>query len=377
MGGLLGPNANMNEDALRWGILGTAQIARKNWRAIRDSGNSLVAVASRDLERSRRFIAECQAEAPFETVPEACGSYERLLASPAVDAVYIPLPTGLRKEWVLRAAAAGKHIVSEKPCAVSVADLREILEACRRHRVHFMDGVMFMHSRRLDRVRAKLDDGQSVGDLRRITSAFSFCAPPEFFVANIRASSELEPHGCVGDLGWYCIRFALWVMRWQMPQQVTGRMLNQFQFRGASAPVPTEFSGELMFAGGVSAGFYCSFLTGIEQWANVSGSLGHLEISDFVLPLAGKESTFRVHKSVFHTKGCDFKMESHLERFTVAEHSHGHATAQEANLFRNFADQVRSGRLDQIWPEMALKTQIVMGACLESARAEGRAIQLL
>jgi predicted dehydrogenase len=361
---------------LRFGILGTAQISRKNWRAIRDSGNSIVAVASRDLERSRKFIAECQAEVPFETVPQALGSYEELLASPAVDAVYIPLPTGLRKEWVLRAAAAGKHIVSEKPCAVSVADLREMLEACRRQRVQFMDGVMFLHSQRLDRMRAVLDDGQSVGEIRRITSAFSFCAPPEFFTGNIRASSELEPHGCVGDLGWYCIRFALWVMGWQIPRQVTGRMLNQFQHPGSSAPVPTEFAGELLFADGVSAGFYCSFVTGIEQWANVSGTLGHLEVSDFVLPLAGKESTFRVHKTEFNTVGCEFKMESHSERFTVAEHSHGHATAQEANLFRNFANQVRSGKLDEAWPEMALKTQIVMAACLESARAEGRLIQV-
>src|SRR5438445_4225464 len=163
----------MNEHALRWCILGTAQIARKNWRAIRDSGNLIVAVASRDLERSRRFIAECQAEAPFETVPEAYGSYEGLLASPAVDAVYIPLPTGLRKEWVLRAAAAHKHIVCEKPCAVSVADLREMLEACRRQQVQFVDGVMFMHSRRLERLREVLDDGKSVGEVRRIASAFS------------------------------------------------------------------------------------------------------------------------------------------------------------------------------------------------------------
>ena len=366
----------MSGNTLRWGILGTAQIARKNWRAIRDSGNPIVAVASRELKRSRQFIAECQAEVPFETVPEAYGSYESLLASPAVDAVYIPLPTGLRKEWVLRAAAAGKHIVSEKPCAVSVADLREMLEACRHHRVQFMDGVMFMHSRRLDRMRATLDDGESVGEIRRITSAFSFCAPPEFFTSNIRGSSELEPHGCVGDLGWYCIRFALWVMGWQMPQQVTGRMMKQFQAPGSPAPVPTEFSGELLFAGGVSAGFYCSFLTGIEQWANISGSEGHLEISDFVLPVAGKESTFRVHKTVFNTVGCEFKMESHPERFTVAEHSHGHPTAQEASLFRNFAEQAGSGRPNEAWPEMALKTQIVMAACLESARAEGRASQV-
>jgi predicted dehydrogenase len=364
----------MSLNTLRWGILGTAQIARKNWRAIRDSGSSIVAVASRDLDRSCKFIAECQAEVPFETVPEAIGSYEQLLASPAVDAVYIPLPTGLRKEWVLRAAEAGKHIVCEKPCAISVADLREMLEACRQHRVQFMDGVMFMHSRRLEQVRAALDDRQNIGELRRMTSAFSFCAPPEFFTSNIRASSELEPHGCVGDLGWYCIRFALWVMGWQMPRQLTGRILNQTKGQGGSAPVPTEFSGELLFEGGISAGFYCSFLTGIEQWANISGSLGHLEISDFVLPVAGNELTFRVHNTDFNTVGCEFKMESHLKRFTVEERSHGHSTAQEANLYRNFSSQVRSGRLSETWSDMALKTQVVMAACLESARSKGQGI---
>ena len=83
----------MSASKLRWGILGTAQIARKNWKAIQLSGNStVVAVASRDAERARRFIAECQAQAPMEAVPKAIGSYEELLASESVDAVYIPLP---------------------------------------------------------------------------------------------------------------------------------------------------------------------------------------------------------------------------------------------------------------------------------------------
>jgi predicted dehydrogenase len=102
------------------------------------------------------------------------------LASDEIEAVYIPLPTGLRKEWVLRAAAAGKHVLSEKPCAVSVADLREMIEACRKHRVQFMDGVMFMHSRRLPRLREILEDGRSVGQVRRITSAFSFLGAGDF-----------------------------------------------------------------------------------------------------------------------------------------------------------------------------------------------------
>src|SRR6266705_27634 len=88
---------------IRWGILGTAEIARKNWKAIQLSGNSrVVAVASREIERSRRFVVECQTEAPMEVVPDTFGSYEELLARDDVDAIYMPLPTALRKQWVLR-----------------------------------------------------------------------------------------------------------------------------------------------------------------------------------------------------------------------------------------------------------------------------------
>src|SRR5215470_1007113 len=135
----------MSESKIRWGILGTANIARKNWKAIQLTGNSIVtAVASRDLERSRQFIADCQGHAPMGHEPEAFGSYERLLESDKVDAVYIPLPTGLRKEWVLRAAAAGKHVLCEKPCGLNAADVREMTEACRKNNVQFMDGVMYM-----------------------------------------------------------------------------------------------------------------------------------------------------------------------------------------------------------------------------------------
>ena len=97
----------MNERLCRWGILGSAGIARKNWQAIRHSGNGrLVAVASRSREKAAAFIAEGQAQVPHDPVPEAVGGYAELLARPDIGAVYIPLPTGLRKEWVLAAAAA-------------------------------------------------------------------------------------------------------------------------------------------------------------------------------------------------------------------------------------------------------------------------------
>src|SRR4051812_11679873 len=102
----------MPEAICRWGILGAATIARKNWKAIRNAGNSVVAaVASRDAGRARQFIDECQAACPMSDVPQACASYDELLRRPDVKAVYIPLPTGVRKEWVIRAAEAGKHVL--------------------------------------------------------------------------------------------------------------------------------------------------------------------------------------------------------------------------------------------------------------------------
>ena len=347
---------------IRWGILSTANIVRKNWKAIHNSGNSVVtALASREIERGRKFIRECQAEAAFATEPVALGSYEELLASKNVDAVYIPLPTGLRKEWVLRAAAAGKHVLCEKPCGLNAADVREMTEACRKHRVQFMDGVMFMHHSRLPRVREVLDDGRSVGPIRRIMSIFSFAGGDDFFGSNIRLHSALEPAGSLGDLGWYCIRFALWAMNWQLPREATGRILLERAAQGSPAPVPVEFSGELVFDGGASAGFYSAFTVPFQQWVTVIGSKGFVRIADFVHSSSDHESTFEVNQAQMKVKSCD----------CAGGHSESRTMSQEANMIRNFAAQVASGQLNPEWPVMALKTQQVLDACLKSARAGG------
>jgi predicted dehydrogenase len=367
----------MDKPKLRWGILGAANIARKNWKAIWNSGNGIVsAVASRELARAREFIEMCQSQAPFPQAPRAFSNYEDLVAAPDVDAIYCPLPTALRKPWLLRAAHLGKHIVCEKPCAPSTADLVEVLDACRRRRLQFSDGVMFMHSRRLQQMRAVLDDGQTIGRLRRITSAFTFIQSEEAFTTNVRSQSELEPDGCLGDLGWYCIRLALWVMNWRLPAQVTGRILSEARNKVSREPVPTEFSGELLFDGGVSSTFYCSFITEIEQWAIISGDRGHLRIADFVLPFLGEEVAFETSNPLFGVQGCDFTVQPRWHQWSVAEYSNSHPTAQESSLFRAFADRALSGQVEPAWPEAALKTQQVMDACRESAHAKGKAISL-
>jgi predicted dehydrogenase len=366
----------MKSGLCRWGILGTAGIARKNWQSIKLAGNAaLVAVASRSLDRSRQFVAECQAGCPHPAAPEPLGSYEELLRRDDVDAVYLPLPTGVRKEWVIQAAEAGKHVLAEKPVGVTAADVRDMLAACERHRVQLMDGVMFMHSRRLDALRQVLDDGESVGTIRRIAAQFSFDAAEDFVASNVRADSRLEPHGCLGDLGWYTIRFALWAMKFEMPTEVTARCLAEEGAPGSPEKVPFEMSGEMLFPGGVSASFYCSFRTANEQWATVSGSKGLVHVPDFVLPFFGDEIRFEVTNSVFAVVGSDFDMQRRSRTVVVPEYGNSHPTAQEVSLFRTFSDLVLGGRPDPRWGEMALKTQIVVDACARSAR-EGKPVAL-
>lgn len=363
----------MNTNHCRWGILGAAFIARKNWQAIRDAGNAtLVAVASRDLTRAKAFIEECQGSAPHANVPEAMDDYAALLARTDIDAVYIPLPTGLRKEWVIRAAQAGKHVLVEKPVGVDAADVAEIIDVCEKHGVQFMDGVMFMHGRRLQRLREVVE--RDVGEVRHIASQFSFKGDDEFQRSNIRAHGQLEPLGCLGDLGWYCLRFTLWAMNYATPTQVTGRIHAETQQTADAPPVPLEFSGSLNFANGASASFYCSFTTANAQWAIVSGDKGLLQVSDFVLPFSGKQTKFSLTRSEFALDGCKADMHEGREIEALDEPSSNAAGSQEAGMFHTFSQLVLNGKIDKHWPKISLLTQQVLDACLASARDESRVV---
>jgi predicted dehydrogenase len=275
----------------------------------------------------------------------------------------------------VKAAQAGKHVVCEKPCGKDAGEVREMLNACSKAGVQFMDGVMFMHSDRLPAMRKVLDDGQTVGQMKRIASQFSFLAPEDFLKGNIRVSSELEPLGCLGDLGWYTIRFSLWAMNYKMPHTVSGRILSQHGRADSSRPVPTEFSAELLFDGGVSASFYNSFITEHQCWANVSGTKGYLYLQDFVIPFFGNEVEFFTQQTAFVVDGCDFHIESHQRRHSVNEYANSHATSQETKLFRTFGERVLSGKVDPFWGDVALKTQVVMDACLASA-VDGRPVTI-
>ncbi len=368
---------NSTEKVCRWAFLSTAGIAKKNWRAIAVSDNStLVAVASRSLRSAEQFITDCQSQYPQTEAPIAVEGYDAILKRPDIDAVYIPLPTALRGEWIRKAIDAGKHVLAEKPAGIDAAEVRSLIDGASARGVQYMDGVMFMHSSRMQKLREVLDDGSSIGKLKRIATHFSFLGDDAFKKSNIRAMSQYEPYGCLGDLGWYNVRLILWAKRYALPSYVVGRSLTTLQGNGSPKSVPGEFTGELFYDDGFSASFYCSFFTENQQWAHMSGDRGHLLIGDFVLPHYGCEASFEVGQEVFEVHGCDFHMLEHRQRHRVEEYSEGRPGAQEVEMIRSFARLVLSGKADPSWGEITWVTQRVLDALMESASQSSKPIEL-
>jgi predicted dehydrogenase len=341
----------------RWGILSAAGIARKNWRAIAMSGNSeLKAVAARSRNSADAFIRECQGHTPHPQIPDAIEGYEALLSRSDIDAVYIPLPTAVRGDWIRRAIESGKHVLAEKPVGINAEQVQSLIDLANARGKQFMDGVMFMHSHRLEKMRSVLDDA--------------------FLKSNIRVVSQFEPHGCLGDLGWYCIRLILWAKKYEMPSKLTGRVLKWLQGDGSTDRVPGECSGELFYDDGFSASFYCSFLTENQQWAHCSGTRGSLSLNDFVLPFYGGEARFETNQAAFAVNQCDFHMHERRTTHISNEYSEGHDNAQEVEMFRTFSQCVISEKIDPVWSAISLKTQLLIDAVLSSAKNNSSEITL-
>ncbi|MCG8651273.1 MAG: Gfo/Idh/MocA family oxidoreductase [Pirellulales bacterium] len=367
----------MSADVCRWGFLSTAAIARKNWKAIRLSGNGRVsAVASRTVQRAQAFVDQCQAEVPAGQEVAAVGDYQQLLEREDIDAVYIPLPTGMRKEWVLAAARAGKHVLVEKPVAINASDAQEMVDACNQAGVQLMDGVMFDHSKRLEAIRRKISSDYVIGKVRRISTHFSFSGDAAFQQSNIRTDSVLEPHGCLGDLGWYCIRFTLWAADLQMPTHVSARTITALSGESSDGEVPGEFSAELQFPDGVSAAFYCSFLTENQQVATVSGDAGYITINDFVLPFYDAEAVWHESAHVLEIDNCRWNFRRHSRQKAITEYAGGEPNSQEVNMVRRLGQIALGGELDPLHAELILKTQKVLDACRRSDASGGQSTEL-
>jgi predicted dehydrogenase len=183
---------------VRWGVLGAANIATAKVIPAMQKGSrsEVAAIASRDMEKARGAAAALG-------IPKAYGSYEALLADPEIDAVYNPLPNHLHVPWSIRAAEAGKHVLCEKPVALSVAECRTLMAA--RDRTGVKIGEAFMVRTHPQWLRAReLVRAGAVGELRAVMCAFSYYLRDPANVRNVREWGG----GGLMDIGCYAIQGA-------------------------------------------------------------------------------------------------------------------------------------------------------------------------
>ena len=180
---------------VRWAVLGAAKIATtKVIPAMQQCELAeIVAIASRDLEKARRAAMDLR-------IPRVYGSYQDALADPDVEAVYIPLPNHLHVPWSIRAAEAGKHVLCEKPIAMSAAECRTLMAARDRTGVKIGEAFMVRVHPQWQRARELVRSG-AIGDLRSIIAAFSYFNRDP---ANIRNIPEFGG-GALMDIGCYPI----------------------------------------------------------------------------------------------------------------------------------------------------------------------------
>ncbi|OIQ11009.1 Gfo/Idh/MocA family protein [Neomoorella thermoacetica] len=245
---------------IRFGILGAARIAHKKLLpAIRAAANAdVLGLASRDQERARE-IAEVHG------IPRIYPSYEALLDDPEIDAIYIPLPNSLHREWTIRAAEKGKHILCEKPAALNAQECEEMIAFCREHSVLFMEAFMYRFHPQHIRVREIISSGR-IGEPLLIRAHFSFSLnePSE----DIRLVPELGG-GALYDVGCYCINISRWYFSAEPFRVYVTAKLNEVDIASV---------GILEFPDGKMAIFDCALDRCWRQGCEVVGTRGKIEI---------------------------------------------------------------------------------------------------
>jgi D-xylose 1-dehydrogenase (NADP+, D-xylono-1,5-lactone-forming) len=247
----------MTTECLRWGLLCTARINRRLIPAIRAAKRAeLLAVASRSQATADAYAAEWG-------IPRAHGSYEALLSDPDIDIVYVSLPNSLHAEWAVRAAWFGKHVLCEKPLALSVAECDQIIAAAESAGVVVAEAVMYLYHPLLYKVQQLVKAG-AVGQVTLVRGSFSFFLDR---LHDVRWRPELGG-GSLWDVGSYPLSFIRWTAG--EPEHVFG-----WQTLSAGG-VDATFAGLLRYDNGVLGTFDCGFRQQFRTQAEVAGTEGTL-----------------------------------------------------------------------------------------------------
>ena len=247
-----------NDAPIRWGIIGTAKINGKLLAGAKASGIAVTAVSSRDAAKAQAYAAEVG-------VARAHGSYEALLADPEVDAVYISLPNHLHHPWTMKALAAGKHVLCEKPYTRRPAEVDEAWDAADAAGLVLQEAFMWRHSPQTARLLELLPE---IGPLTAIRATFAF---PLQDPTNVRLGAELDG-GSLMDVGCYTVS-ASRLIAGEEPDRVHGEQLV------GPTGVDIRFGGLLHFPRDLNALIMSAFTTD-HQGLEVIGADGSVFVPD-------------------------------------------------------------------------------------------------
>jgi predicted dehydrogenase len=252
--------------SLRWGILGPGRIAPRLVRALSQTPRGkLVAVAGRDPERSAAF-------ARTHGVPTSYASFDELLTAADIDVVYVSLPNSLHAEWTIRALEAGKHVLCEKPLALTVDEVDRIIAAADRAGRIAVEAFMYLHHPQIVRA-VEIARAGDLGPLELVSGSFSFFLT---YPADPRIDPSLGG-GSLWDVGCYPVSLARWVAGAE-PDRVAA--FARFDERG----VDRTFVGQLHFPGGLLAQFDSGFAAPDRERIEIAGQEATLVLDSPFLP---------------------------------------------------------------------------------------------
>ena len=261
---------------IRWGLLSTANINRRLIPAIRMSKRGeLVAVASRDEEKAKAYASEWEISNPF-------GSYESMLTSESIDAVYISLPNHLHAEWSIRAMTEGVHVLCEKPFALSVDEVDRMINSSESNQRVLAEAFMYRHHPQT-RLAGEWVQSGKLGELCFVRGVFNFTVQEQHYI-------RLVPEyggGSLWDIGIYPLSFAQFIMGGP-PTWVSGSQ------RLGDTGVDMTFAGLLHYAGDRLAMIGSSFRAPFYSSAEIIGTEGRLS---FNRPFVVFDET---RKMIFH-----------------------------------------------------------------------------
>ncbi|NOY58320.1 MAG: Gfo/Idh/MocA family oxidoreductase [Calditrichaeota bacterium] len=247
---------------IRWGILSTATIGREQVIPAMQRGKfcQVTAISSRSIEKAEKVAKELG-------IPKAYGSYEELLADPEIDAIYNPLPNHLHVPWSIKALEAGKHVLCEKPIALTAAEGQKLVDALKNYpRLKVMEAFMYRHHPQWQEAKKLVQEGR-IGKLRTIHSFFSFFEDDPNSICN---QADIGGGGLM-DIGCYSISLSRFLFD-REPASVFGIMDYDPNFK-----TDRLTCGIMDFEEGTST-FTCSTQLVSYQRVNIFGTTGQIEI---------------------------------------------------------------------------------------------------